>query len=346
MNQKRTYPEVHGGSKLFDLLPGIYYHLRFNARWEIVDVTDRAVSLLGYSKEEIYRTPHEFLARIIHPEDISLINHRKKQVFHTGELFLDEYRVITKNGDVKFVRDQYTCFQDEHGTWLMEGYMNEIHHLTINDRLIQQLQAYRNAVDVHMICSITNRNGQIVFANDNFCRISKYAQWELVGQNHRIVNSGHHSKEFFAQMWKTITAGQLWHGEILNKAKDGTLYWVDTVIIPIFDETKQVMNYLSLRMVIDERKEAEQQRKAYVHMLEQIAFIVAHNVRGPLCSILGLTDLLLNYSNTSSEFEQCVRYLHDAATKLNSITQTLSKFVYEHEIEFKSPTGVERSGQQ
>lgn len=336
MNQNRSYPEIHGGSKLFDLLPGVYYHLKYERRWEIVDVSHQTVSLLGYCHEEIFEIPHEFLAKIIHPEDLSMINHKKKQVFRSGELFVDEYRIITKCGELKFVRDQYTCFRDPAGVWLMEGYLSEIQNLTIKDRLFQQLQAYRNAVDVHMISSITNRSGKIVYANDNFCRISKYAQWELVGQNHRIINSGHHPKEFFAHMWTTISAGRPWHGEILNKAKDGTLYWVDTVIIPIFDEQKQIMNYLSLRMLIDERKEAERQRKAYVNLLEQIAFIVAHNVRGPLCSIMGLTNILLNYSNTAGEVEKCVKYLNDAAVKLNHITQKLSSFVNENEIELKN----------
>src|SRR5690349_16813656 len=130
-NQKGGYPEVHGGSKLFDLLPGVYYHLKFLDRWEIVDVTDQTVSLLGYTKEEIFAIPHEFLAKIIHPEDLSLINHKKKQVFSPGKLYVDEYRVVTKNGELKFVRDQYTCFQDNTGTWLMEGYLSEIQNLSI-----------------------------------------------------------------------------------------------------------------------------------------------------------------------------------------------------------------------
>lgn len=332
MPSKSPYLQIHGGSRLFDLLPGVYYHLKFQGRWEIVDVTDQTIPFLGYNPTEIYAMPHDFLSKIIHPEDLSMVNHRKKQVFQSDKLFVDEYRIVTKASEMKFVKDQYTCFQDDAGVWIMEGYLSEIHHSTIKDRLLQQLQAYRNAVDVNMISSITNRSGKIVYANENFCRVSKYAQWELIGKNHRIVNSGHHPVEFFAEMWKTISSGRLWHGEILNKAKDGTLYWVETVIMPIFDEDKNIINYLSLRILIDDRKEAELQRKNHVDLLEKIAFMVAHNVRGPLCSILGLTNILTNYSNTQSEIDRCLKYLGNSAAKLNDITQMLSQFVNTEEV--------------
>jgi hypothetical protein len=159
--------------------------------------------------------------------------------------------------------------------------------------------------------------------------------WELIGQNHRIVNSGHHSSDFFKGLWDKISAGNTWHGEILNKAKDGSLYWVDTVIIPIFDESRMIVNYLSLRMLIDERKSAEKDRKIYIHMLEQIAFIVAHNIRGPLCSILGLTNLVSKYKNPEAVFGKAISYLHESAEKLDAITHELSKFVDEHEIEMR-----------
>jgi len=319
--------------KLFQHLPGVYYILRYsNLHWEVTNITHQSERLFGYSQQEVYTIASTFLQTIILPEDLQMVVDNKKIAFQAEELFDLEFRIKTKSGEVKFVRDQYTVYADGE-EWIMEGYISETFKTNIRDRLIQQLRSYREAVDVNMISSITDRKGKIVYANENFCRISKYQVRELIGQNHRIVNSGHHSPAFFEDLWKRISAGNTWRGEILNKAKDGTFYWVDTVIIPIFDETRKIVNYLSLRILINERKEVEAQRKKYTHLLEQIAFIVAHNVRGPLCSILGLTTILNKTIKYPRDVERAILYLQESAAKLDSITQKLSDFVYEHEIE-------------
>lgn len=330
-----VFPPHDFHSRLINQLPGVYYVVRYTDHWEVISATEQTTGLLGYTPEEIYFMSCNFFEQVIHPEDFTKLNEQKNRSFEEEKLFVAEYRVYDKFKSVKYVRDQYTCFKDSDGAWLMEGYLSEIVQTGIRDRLIQQLRAYRDAVDVNMISSITDTKGKIVYANENFCKISKYSMWELIGKNHRIVNSGHHPKDFFDTLWNTISQGKLWQGEILNKAKDGTLYWVDTVIIPIFDEEKKIVNYLSLRTPIDDRKEAEAHRQKYIHLLEKIAFIVAHDVRGPLCSILGLVKILQLPGTAAEETEKSIRYLDDAALRLNAITQKLSEFVYEHEIEMK-----------
>src|SRR5687768_11775421 len=95
------------------------------------------------------------------------------------------------------------------------------------------LQAYEKAINTNVISTITDKEGIIVYANEKFCEVSKYELVAILGQNHRIINSGHHGKEFFNELWASITKGDVWHGEIKNKASDGSFYWVDTVIVPI-----------------------------------------------------------------------------------------------------------------
>lgn len=133
-----------------------------------------------------------------------------------------------------------------------------------NNGLQGLFSAYQAALDQHAIVAVTDRRGKIVFVNSKFCTISGYASDELIGQNHRVVNSGHHAKGFFEDMWRRIASGEIWHGEVCNRAKSGALYWVDTTIVPVADRAGRTNAYVSIRYDITDRKLAEQALKAEV----------------------------------------------------------------------------------
>ena len=134
---------------------------------------------------------------------------------------------------------------------------------------LQEVMFYKAALDEHAIVATTDPRGRITYANEKFCAISGYSEQELLGQDHRIVNSGHHPKSYFADMYRTITGGETWHGDIKNRAKDGSFYWVHTTIVPLKAADGRVEKYIAIRAEITDLKRAEEELRRLHAELER-----------------------------------------------------------------------------
>lgn len=229
--------------------------------WHLISeyeyLSPRFWEILGYDPKTKKHHPSEW-QKLIHPKDeeqalLNFDQHVKSKGEHP---FLNDIRYMHANGSYVWIRCQGKVIEwSESGKPIrMVGTYTDIH---LDKILNQENLVFKQALNAYAIIAKTDANGIITNVNDIFCKISKYTTIELVGQNHRILNSGHHPKSFYKELWKTILEKRTWRGEIKNRAKDGSFYWVDTTIVPILGVDGEVEGYLSYRYEITQKKEAD-----------------------------------------------------------------------------------------
>ena len=200
------------------------------------------------------------------------------------------------------------------------------------ERSLKELADIKFALDQSTIVAITDQRGIINYVNDQFCRISKYSRDELIGQDHRIINSGFHPKDFIRDLWTTIASGKVWKGELRNRAKDQSIYWVDTTIVPFLNPDGKPYQYVAIRHDITQRKLAEAQvleqavqlqRAAQLSFVGELAAGLAHEIKNPLAGIQGVVDILIRRRDKNDPEREALEGMRHEVTRIDNTVRLL-----------------------
>ena len=250
----------------------------WNIRSKKLELSEQLIELCNLYNVNKNSTILEFLSYF---EDSRKIQYIALKAIKTKEKFRVE-NIKIKNDPRYYVLEGMFLDDVENDDTILLGIFQDVtkiklHELEIKDAL-ETLEYYKNAIDNSAIVSKTDEHGIINYVNDKFCEISGYTAEELLGKQHNIVNSGYHSKEFFDDMWQTISSGKIWKGIFRNKSKSGKIYWVDSTIVPFF-KSGTIFSYISIRFDITEKmvihQKVEEQKMFYETILNSIPVDIA-----------------------------------------------------------------------
>lgn len=236
------------------MLDGVY---KSSGSGKFLDVNPAMVKMLGYDSKE------ELLSIDIKSQLYFNTSDRDNAVQQDNAEGRAVFRLKKKDGNEIWVEDRGRYILDENGKPMFhEGILRDVTKRIYTENQLRRSERetadYKKALDQSLIVAITDQSGIIRYANENFCRISKYKAKELTGCDHRILSSSYHSEDFMENMFATVSRGEVWRNEVKNKAKDGSYYWVDTTIVPFLNEDNEPYQYLSISVDITERKLAEE----------------------------------------------------------------------------------------
>jgi PAS domain S-box-containing protein len=266
---------------------------------KITFVNDKFCEISKYSRAELIGQDHRIVNSGHHSKEYI------RDIWTTianGKVWRGELKNKAKNGSIYWVDTTIVPLLNRNGK--PKQYIAIRYDITTRkwteekiEELLKELIDIKFALDESSIVAITDQTGKITFVNDKFCQISGYEREELIGQDHRIINSVYHSKEFIRGIWITIASGKTWHGEIKNRAKDGSFYWVDTTIVPFLNESRKPYQYVAIRNDITQRKLSEEKSAQLAAIVESSEdSIVSTSLDGILTSWNKGAELMYGYS--------------------------------------------------
>ncbi len=258
--------------------------LDHDLRTGVVEWTPEAAQLFGFPEDRL-RLPFDEVFARFHPEDRGWVQGVRLDAARHGREYHTEFRVCRPDGSMRWIHALGRGMRDERGPARLLGMNMDVTERKEQEQALaqalQSVQDFKLALDASSIVATTDPRGVITYVNDKFCEISKYSREELIGKTHAVVSSGHHPREFFKDLWRTIGSGRVWRGEIKNRAKDGSYYWVDTVIVPFMKHGRPVQ-YIAVRNDISRRMQALEDLREERERRERFVSMLTHDLRNPL----------------------------------------------------------------
>ena len=255
-----------------------------NADGKVMFANAQFLNMFGYEATDLFVLSPDMYVAPEYREEIWQRHRERMLGFDVPDEF--EFGGVTKQGAKRWIHAKVSPIWENGQIVGTQTAIRDItDQKTAGENLLraeQEMRDYKYALDQSTIVAITDQKGIIQYVNDVFCKISGYSREELMGQDHRIVNSGYHSKEFIRNLWVTIANGGIWKGEIQNKAKDGSLYWVDTTIVPFMNDRGKPHHYIAIRYDITERKNTEER----LVKSEKTHRTVVENLPGAIITII------------------------------------------------------------
>ncbi|MEI6412723.1 MAG: EAL domain-containing protein [Pseudomonadota bacterium] len=217
--------------------------------------------------------------------DLAALCRRDKRFAHLPVIYLSAYTELANQLDAREAGSEDYLVKPVEGLLLVSAVQTRARWRRQFERTYrQQRQAWRQleqlraALDAHALVSITTTDGTIVHANEKFCEITGYRQEELIGRNHRISNSGHHPPEFFSNLWRTISSGRIWQGEIQNRCRDGSLYWTQATLFPLLDERGHPERFVAIRTDISRQKQMQEEQDRHARLMALACQCLQHYI--------------------------------------------------------------------
>jgi len=303
--------------------------------------------LFHHSKEEVLgKTDYD----IFNPEAADAFRDMDLRVAASNRTLREVEKVPQDDGIHTYISVKSTLKDAGGAAYGVFGISTDITEVkTVEETLrksLREVSDYKFALDESAIVAITDQKGMITHVNNNFCKISKYSRAELIGQDHRIINSGYHPKTMIRELWVTIAHGKIWRGELKNRARDGTYYWVDTTIVPFLNDSGKPYQYVAIRADITHRKKVEEefhklneeledrvnlrtvQLESARKEMEGFAYSVSHDLRAPLRGVLGFTSMLEDEygSQLDSEGQRITSIIKNSTLKMGQLIDDLLAF--------------------
>ncbi len=312
-------------STLMGNLPGIAYRCANDRNWTIEYVSEGCFELTGYMPEELVNNSVITFNDLIHEEDQEYLFNKWQDVLSRKETFQDEYRIITKNGKEKWVWEQGCgIYSDDDKVVALEGFIIDI---TERKLVTNELRKLSRAVEQSPVSIlITDPEGNIEYANPKFSELTGYSLPEIQGKNPRFLKSGFTTQEEYAELWKTITSGGEWRGELCNKRKDGKLFWELGSISSIKNDEGQITHLLAVKEDISEKKKfeeelikAKEKAEESDHLKTSFLHNISHEIRTPMNAITGFSSLLNNPGLSSDKIKDYTTIIFNSSHQLLSI---------------------------